>query len=148
MNADAVFSVVVVSQHYPNDAEELKKKSQKEAYVGDFKKLAFCMLSNSMGPQIEKCFTEAGFVPNIYMTSAFSRITSSICIKNQAVSFITKSALTATNELLQKNINFFPLYSSEGPVIQKIYLIWDKELYLSGHVKYFIDLVTNYRAEP
>lgn len=134
--------------NYPKEAEVLKRKSQTEAYVGDFSKLSFCMLSNSMGPQIEKCFTEAGFVPNIYMTSAFSRITSSICVQNQAVSFITKSALMATGDFTQKNINFFPLYSSEGPVIQKIYLIWDKELYLSGHIKYFIDLVTNYRAEP
>lgn len=148
---DPIFMCVpeeLLKQFYPNDAKALKEKSMNKAYVSDFSKLSFCMLSNSMGPQIEKCFAEAGFVPNVYMTSAFSRITSSICIQNQAVSFITSSALSATTDFSQKNINFFPLYSSEGPVIQKIYLIWDKELYLTGHIKYFIDLVTNYRAEP
>ena len=50
----------------------------------------------------------------------------------RGIKFITSSALSATNDFSQKDINFFPLYSSEGPVIQKIYLIWNKELYLTG----------------
>ena len=138
----------LLKRFYPDDAKAIKEKSMEKAYVRDFSKLSFCMLSNSMGPQIEKCFAEAGFVPNVYMTSAFSRITSSICAQNQAVSFITRSALSATNDFDSKDIHFFPLYSAEGPVIQKIYLIWDKELYLTGHIKYFIDLVANYRSKP
>ena len=54
------------------------------ADVKDFSRLPFCILNNRMGQNIQKCFDEAGFVPNIYTTSAYVQISTSISLKGLA----------------------------------------------------------------
>lgn len=133
--------------YYGSEAETLKKKALSGAFVKDFAKLPFCILSNRLGRRIQKCFEAEHITPKVYMTSAYTQISTMIGLEGLAAFFAPQTNLVYQRDLLPKDINIFPLNNSDGPIIQQVSLIHHKGRYLSHYAKYFLDLLFQYYAD-
>lgn len=129
---------------YGNDTETLKKKAENGAFVQDFEKLPFCLMSNRMGKMLQNCFDEAGIVPRIYSKSTFSRIGMSICEKGLAACVASQMNLTGQLERLPEDISIFPLRGKEGLLFLSLSLIQRKERLLPLYARYFLELLLQY----
>ena len=117
------------------------------ADVKDFSRLPFCILNNRMGQNIQKCFDEAGFVPNIYTTSAYVQISTSIGLKGLAACFDTRNSILNQKGEISEDINVFPLFCKGEPLLQQISVIHHKDRYLSTYTQYFQELILKYFHE-
>lgn len=131
-------------QHYGDQAEAIKREALTGTTVKPFAKLPFCLLSNRLGRTLQACFDEEHVVPNPYMTSTYTHIATSICFKRLAVCFATQMTLASQRESIPDDINIFPLYRGNKPIIQPLYLIRHRERYLSHYTKYFQEQLFQY----
>lgn len=137
----------LLRKYYGDGTEDLKRKARNMADVKDFSKLPFCILNNRMGQNIQKCFDEAGFVPNIYTTSAYVQISTSIGLKGLAACFATRNSILNQKGEISEDINVFPLYCKGEPLLQQISVIHHKDRYLSTYTQYFQELILKYFHE-
>lgn len=137
----------LLHQHYGEDAIRLKNVSKNGAYLGNFSKLPFCMLSNRLGDTITKCFEEACFTPKVYTNSAYLQVSTTIGLGGMAACFVPQSSLMAFSSMASRDINLFPLLLNSQALAQQIYIIRHRDRYLSIHTKYFMNLLTLYFAD-
>ena len=137
----------LLRKYYGDGTEDLKRKARNMADVKDFSRLPFCILNNRMGQNIQKCFDEAGFVPNIYTTSAYVQISTSIGLKGLAACFATRNSILNQKGEISEDINVFPLYCKGEPLLQQISVIHHKDRYLSTYTQYFQELILKYFHE-
>lgn len=134
----------LLEKYYKDDIKELKLKSYKGADLKNFSKLPFCMLDNYLGQNIWKCFEEAGFVPQIYTTSSYLQIGTSIGFQGVAACFATRTSLLNLKGNIPKNINVFPLNYNSKHFMQEIFLIHRKDRYFTAYMLNFINLIKEY----
>lgn len=137
----------LLQQYYGERAEELKSRSLGGANIADFAKLPFCLHDNRMGHKLMECFEDGGVQPNTYLTSADTRITTSLCFQGIAACFATQMRLINRLGDIPETINVFPVYHRGQPLSQRVSLIRRKDRYLSHYAKYFLDLLFQYFAE-
>lgn len=128
------------------EAEILKEKSKLGAHVGDFRKLPFFMMKNQnkLAFAISKCFTEAGFVPDVYLASMLTRITVPICSAALAATIITKMNIQMNLEKMQGDVNVFPLLYKNKPVYHNLYLVHRKDKHMTAYLAYFMEILEDY----
>ena len=134
----------LLKQYYGDEAEALKLKALGGADVADFAKLPFCLHENRLGYKLMECFDEGGVTPNTYLTSADTRITTSLCFQGIAACFATQMRLINRMGDIPDSVNIFPVYHREQPLAQRLSLIRRKDRYLSHYSKYFLDLLFRY----
>lgn len=134
----------LLRQYYGNEADELKRTARKGADVKNFSRLPFCILNNRMGQNIQKCFDEAGVVPDIYTTSEYVQISTSIGLKGLAACFATRTSLLNQKGDISEDVCVFPLSCKGQPLLQQISIIRHRDRYLSGYSQYFINLILEY----
>lgn len=147
---DQIFLCVadeLLSKHYGKNAEKIKERARHQAYVKDFAKLSFCILSNRMGHLIMKCFNEVPYKPKPYITTTFTQISLDICYNQLAACFASSMNFANQNKPIPKGISIFPLYSSQGPMIQKLNLIVRKDHYISEPAQFFIEILLDAFSE-
>lgn len=137
----------LLRQYYGDRMEGLKDRALGGANVKDFAELPFCMLSNRMGQEIQECFDEAGAVPKPFLTSTYTQISTTVCFQRLAAAFISQMSLVNQRSQIPDDINIFPLYRGDRPVIQQLSLIRHKDRYLSHYSKFFLDLLFQYFAD-
>jgi len=137
----------LLTKYYGEEAEKLKQRSIKGAYVGDFARLPFSMYSNRMGKILSKCFEAANCEPNVVITSSFSLLLIPLCIQGIAACFITQMNLSNFIDQFTDKVNVFPLHYEGKPLIQELSLIRHKDRYLPNYTKYFLELLINYFNE-
>ena len=137
----------LLHQFYGEETEALKERAIHGAYVKDFSRLPFCIFSNRMGRKILECFDEAHIVPNSFMTSTYTQIGTTACFQRLAACFVPQMSLVDQMDQIPEDINIFPLYRNNEPVIQQLFLIRHRERYLAHYSKYFLDLLSTYFAK-
>lgn len=137
----------LIHKYYGDRAEGLKEKAVKGAYVEDFSILPFCIFENRMGNQINQCFEEAHITPNIYLTSTYTQIGTTICFQRLAACFCSQMNLVSLRKEIPQDINIFPLYYKGQPLTQMLSLIRLKDRYLAHYSKYFLELLFQYFSE-
>lgn len=137
----------LLKQHYGDKSEQLKESAKNGAVVSDFSLLPFCLHSNRLGYKLMECFDAGGVKPNTYLTSADTRITTSICFQGIAACFATQMRLINRRNDIPDNVNIFPVYHQGQPLVQSLSLIRRKDRYLSHYSKYFLDLLFRYFDE-
>lgn len=134
----------LLRKYYPDEVDLIKEKSRSEANIRDFAKLPFCILNNRMGQKIQKCFDEAKIIPNIYTTSSYIQIATSIGLCGLAACFATQTSLLNQKDVIPDDINFFPLYQDDSPLKQELFIIHHKDRYITEYNQYFLELTLNY----
>lgn len=136
----------LLQRFYSNqsDIESLKQKSAYGADVKDFSRLPFCILNNRLGQNIQRCFDEAGIIPNVFTTSEHLQISNSICLKGLAACFATRTSLLNQRGTLTEEVHVFPLQFKGEPLMQKTTVIHHKERYLPNYCQYFLNLILEY----
>lgn len=129
---------------YGDDADTLKARAIHGAHVEEFQKLPFCLFSNRMGRQIQQCFDDANVKPRAYLTSTYTQIGSNVCFQRLAACFCSQMSLVSHRETIPDDINIFPLYYRNTPLVQRLALIRMKDRYLSHYSKFFIEKVSQY----
>ncbi len=137
----------LLKKYYGEDLSALKNKAMIGTNIKDFAKLPFCMLNNRMGQKIQKCFDDAHVEPNVYTTSRYLQITTSIGLLGLAACFATQTSLLNQKGNIPEDINIFPLYDEGEPLTQEIYLIHHKDRYISQYNQYFLELSQDYFKE-
>ena len=137
----------LLKQYYGEETEDLKLRALGGANVADFAKLPFCLHENRLGYKLMECFEEGGVSLNTYVTSADTRITTSLAFKGIAACFATQMRLINRHGDIPENINIFPVYHQGQPLSQQLSLIRRKDRYLSHYSKYFLDLLFRYFDE-
>lgn len=138
---------LLLKEYLGDAAEPLKFKALGGADVADFARLPFCLHENRLGHKLMECFEEGGVTPNIYLTSADTRITTSMCFQGIAACFATQMRLINRQGDIPDNINIFPIHHKGQPLAQRLSLIRRKDRYLSHYSKYFLDLLFQYFDE-
>lgn len=134
----------LLTQHYGDSATQIKERSLNGANIRDFTRLPFCMLNNRLGKTIQQCFDEEEITPNIYTTSEYMKISTSISFKGLAACFTTRIGLLNQKGDIPDDLNIFPLYFKGKPLFQPISMIHHKERYLSSYKKEFFNLILKY----
>lgn len=137
----------LLRQHYGDEAEVLKEKAIHGATVKDFSHLPFCMFENRMGRQIQECFEEARVTPKVYMTSTYTQISTTVCFQRLAACFASQMNLVSQQGPIPEDMNIFPLYRHDLPMIQELSLVRHKDRYLSHYSKFFLDSLFQYFAD-
>jgi len=137
----------LMKQYFGDEAEELKTTALGGANVADFARLPFCLHENRLGYKLLDCFEEGGVSPNTYLTSADTRITTSLCFQGVAACFATQMRLINRQGDIPDNINIFPIYHHNQPLAQGLSLIRRKDRYLSHYSKFFLELLFRYFEE-
>lgn len=126
------------------EMNHLKEISKDGANISNFSKIPYCILNNRMGNNINLCFTEAGFSPNIYTTSNYIQVTTQLGVRGLAATFATKACLQEQRYLFSSDLNIFPLLYKNKPLIQKTFIIRRKNRYISNSTKYFIECLIKF----
>ena len=126
------------------EMKHLKEISKYGAKIINFSKIPYCILNNRMGKNINLCFDEAGFSPDIYTTSNYIQVTTSLGVRGLAATFATKASLQDQRYLFSSDLNIFPLLYKNVPLVQKTFIIRRKNRYISNSTKYFIERLSNF----
>lgn len=137
-------SDALLHEYYGEHASQMVKKYREKAFLKDFSRLPFCMLSNRMGQQIRQYFEEHQISPRIYSSGTSIQISTSISMKGLAASFASHTSLLAYGEEELRNIHVFPLCFDDKPFTQQLYMVHHKERYLSGYCRCFMELLEVY----
>lgn len=139
-------SDALLKKYYPEEAEDIKRRSLAGARVRDFSRLPFCLLSNYMGQRIHACFEEANFTPTVCMTTTQTQIATTIGFQGLAAFFATQFNLTSRRDGIPRDMNIFPLLCHGEPLYLQISLLRHKQRYLPHYSKYFLELLSTYCA--
>ena len=134
----------LLKEYFGDRTEEVKTRALGGANVADFAALPFCMQDNRLGYKLMDCFEEGGLAPNVYLTSADTRITTSMCFQGIAACFATHMRLINRKADIPDNINIFPVYYQGQPLSQQLSLVRRKDRYLSHYARYFLELLFHY----
>ena len=134
----------LLKEYFGDRAEEIKTHALAGANVADFAALPLCMQDNRLGYKLMDCFEEGGLAPNVYLTSADTRITTSMCFQGIAACFATHMRLINRKADIPDNINIFPVYYQGQPLSQQLSLVRRKDRYLSHYARYFLELLFHY----
>lgn len=134
----------LLKEYYPNSFDILKEKSQKGAYVEDFKKLPFSMMSNRLGNKIESFFGEKNIKPKINFSSTYSQLILPFCSNSLSACFVSHATLICLKDDVTKDMNLFPLVHNDEYVLRPISLITQKDRYISSYAKYFQSLIIDH----
>lgn len=134
----------LLQTYYGPETQALKEEALHGARVEQFAKLPFCIFDNRMGRQINQCFEAANMKPKTYITSTYTQIGTTVCFQRLAACFASQMSLANQIDVIPPDINIFPLYYKDDPVVQQLSLIRLKDRYLSHYSKYFLELLGNY----
>lgn len=135
----------ILETYYGKDEMNyLKEISKDGAKIINFSKIPYCILNNRMGKNINLCFDEAGFSPNIYTTSNYIQVTTSLGVRGLAATFATKASLQDQRYMFSSDLNIFPLLYKNTPLVQRTFIIRRKNRYISNSTKYFIERLSNF----
>ena len=137
----------LIQKYFGDQAEELKTRALGGADVADFASIPFSLQENRLGRKLMTCFEAAGVSPNIYLSSADTRIASTMCFQGISACFATHMRLINRQGDIPNNINIFPVYDQGQPLFQKISLIRRKDRYLPHYSRYFLELLFRYFDE-
>lgn len=134
----------LLETYYGQETQALKEQALQGARVEQFSKLPFCIFDNRMGRQINQCFETANMTPKTYITSTYTQIGTTVCFQRLAACFASQMSLANQINDIPPDINIFPLYYKDRPVVQQLSLVRLKDRYLSHYSKYFLELLGNY----
>ena len=134
----------LLEEYYGKDAQGLKQRAKNGAFVQDFERIPFCLMSNRMGQMLKACFDEAGVIPRVYSKSTYTQFGLSMCEKGLAACVASQMNLLGQLPRLSRDINIFPLRGREGLLALPLSLIQRKERALPLYARYFLDLLTQY----
>lgn len=137
----------LLRKYYGAEANALKARAIRGAEVADFARLPFCFHTNRLGQRITECFRAKGIAPNVFLTSADTLISLSICSSRLAACFATHMRLASQLDKLPVDINIFPLYADGEPLTQSLSLIRRKDRYLTHYARLFMDLLYRYFSD-
>lgn len=134
----------LLQTYYGSETQALKEEALQGARVERFAKLPFCIFDNRMGRQINQCFEAANITPKTYITSTYTQIGTTVCFQRLAACFASQMSLANQRSDIPPDINIFPLYYKDSPVVQRLSLVRLKDRYLSHYSKYFLELLGQY----
>lgn len=134
----------LLKEYFGEQSEDMKRRALGGTNVSDFARLPFCMHENRLGYKLLDCFKEDGVAPNVYLTSADTRITTSMCFQGIAACFATHMRLINRKGDIPDNVNIFPVYHQGQPLSQQLSLVRRKDRYLSHYARYFLELLFHY----
>ena len=137
----------LLTAHYGDEAAEIKRRSLDGARLEWFSRLPFCLMDNRMGEQIRRCFEQAGFRPNIFMTSTYAQACTTVCYKGMAACFIPQMNLLSEDTPIPEDINVFPLSDEQNAISQTLSLICYRERYLTQCAKEFVERLSSRFAD-
>ena len=131
-------------RYYGDDAEALKEKAENGAFVQDFEKLPFCMMTNRMGQMLQNCFNEAGVIPHVFSKSSYSQLGMSICNRGLAACAASQMNLAGQLEQMSEDVSIFPLRGKQGLLSLPLSLIQMKDRDLPLYARFFLKLLIQY----
>lgn len=129
------------------DADRIRCRCAHGTDLRDLEKLPFCLLENRLGMEIQKCFDEAGYEPEVCMTSSFMQIAASVGFSGIAAFFTTQVAIGSRGNDIPADLNIFPLYQHGKPLYHRIYMIRRDKRYLPAFTRYFAELLKDHYRE-
>ena len=144
---DQIFLCVsdrLLREHYGENAEAIKRRSEHGARVKDFSKLPFCIFTNTMGHRIHRCFEDANYLPKVAVTSSLVQISTSIGLQGTVAFFATQANLASRLDEIPEDMNIFPLLYRDEPMYLQVSLLRHRQRYLTHFSKYFLELISHY----
>ena len=134
----------LLRKYYGDEINELKNKAFTDgAHLEDFSRLPFLIVSpqGRMGRRIAQCFDDAGYEPKIYLKAGYTTIMAPVCNSALAGCFTSHMNLARWHYQIDDDVNVFPLYFRDKPVLLTLYVIYSRQRYLNHHCRYFIELL-------
>lgn len=126
---------------------QLKEAGKKGVNVKDFERLPFFLMepgANRIGSVIHKCFEEAKFRPNVYLTSKSDAFAPLLCTSGVAASFMTQSRILYECKNLATDINVFPLLYKNKVVESSLYIVEKENSYKPRYIEFFKGLLREF----
>ena len=134
----------LLEAHFGARAGEVRERSREGVCLRDFADVPVCIFDNFLGKKIQRSLDEAKFTPRRYLTSHYSQITTAIGFQGLAAFFATRVMLFGQNADARSKMNIFPLLYEEKPVTLDIFLMRNRQRYLTHYSKYFLELLFRY----
>lgn len=132
---------------YGSQAESLKERALNGTKVDSFSHLPFCMYGSRMGKLIQKCFDAVYIKPKIYISNSYSQISIDLCFKGVSAAFATQMTLASMKDRIPDDINIFPLYYKNEPLVQSLYLVRLRDRRLTKYGEAFLNLLFDFFSE-
>ncbi len=123
---------------------QLKRDMPYGLTLNRLSRLPYCVFSNRIGQQIQRCFEESNVNPQIFLTSTHIEICMEACLEGLAACFSTQMSLAQQRKALTEDINVFPLLCRDGFLSQQLVVLHLKERYLPSYASYFLQLLLDY----
>lgn len=134
----------LLRQAYGEEAEKIKTRSLDGARLKDFSKLPFALYTNQMGRTIWTCFEEAGYSPQVRLTSFHTHICTTLGFQGTMAFFASQANLMSRRGEIPDDLNIFPLLYRGEPTYLKVSMLRHRQRYLPHPAKYFLDLISSY----
>ena len=135
----------LLQKHYTiSEWNDLKEDMPAGLTLARLSRLPYCLFHNRIGQQIQRCFEESGFQPQVLLTSTHMEICMSACREGLAACFSTQMSLAQEQRDLPADINVFPLLCGNGIVSQQLVTLYLKDRYLPSYAQFFLQLLLQY----
>lgn len=134
----------LLEKYYGEEVAEIKARSVNGAHVRDFERIPVCLFDNFLGQKIHRCFEDERVTPRCYMTTSYTQISTTIGLQGLAAFFATRVNLLSRPDGIPAGINIFPLLHEDKPVFLDVFVVRNRQRYMTHYSKYFMELLLKY----
>lgn len=147
-NLFLVASDSLMIKYCGDNYEELKRASAGGVKLKNFENFPFMLPKPPMRlrKMIDKCFLDAGFVPNVFLESSTTELLISLYPYDYGAFFCTQMRLALLEEKAP-DANTFPLELDGKPVRHRLVLIHHKERFIPKYMNDFLSITRDVFAD-
>lgn len=135
-------SDMLLEQYYKADYRRMKSVAIHSVDVADFAQLPYVMYDNRLGHTIKGLFADRQLNPKVVMTCPSSTLALRCATFRSTASFITQMCLMDLYNELPADMNIFPVYTGNAPLLQSVFLFSQHDIYQSKPNRFFLGLLS------
>lgn len=134
---------------YGEGTEEVKNRIRNGADPRDIAEVPLFKISagSQLGDKTQECYLSAGVRPKVYLETNLPTIMVPLCNKGLAGGFSSHMNLENWQEKFLPDINIVPLCLYGEPVTMPVYVVRNRQHYMSRFARCFLELVHDFFEE-
>lgn len=137
----------ILIQCYGENILNKRKQFINGVELDELKELPFLSFNNRLGRKIKKCFDDLEYEPNVFISSSYMQVLTTIGLTGIAAFFNTQLSMSLYKKEIPTDLNIFPLMHKGEFLYQKIYLGYNNKLYKTSYINYFSELLFEYFSQ-
>ena len=125
----------------PEHAEALIAGNRRGIRLEEVKDLPVCLPGFRLGNMIRQCYYEEGITPKVQYTTTYVYAGVMSAFMGLTASFVTDISLLNYADHIPEEMRLFPILREGVPLRQELFLIRNRERFLSAYAQYFVKLL-------